>query len=43
MSELPPNKNSIIVIEHLYKHFGHVEAVNDVSLQIEIGEVVVII
>jgi polar amino acid transport system ATP-binding protein len=43
MTKLPADKNSIIVIEHLYKHFGHVQAVNDVSLQIEIGEVVVII
>ena len=43
MTELPPDTNSIIVIEHLHKHFGHVQAVTDVSLQIEIGEVVVII
>ena len=43
MTDLPPDKNSMIVIEHLYKHFGHVEAVNDVSLQVETGEVVVII
>lgn len=33
----------IIVIEHVYKHFGHVKAVNDVSLTIQPGEVVVII
>ena len=43
MTELAPDKNAMIVIEHLHKHFGHVRAVNDVSLQIELGEVVVII
>jgi polar amino acid transport system ATP-binding protein len=38
------NENDgIIVIEHLDKHFGHVRAVNDVSLKIQAGEVVVII
>jgi len=35
--------DDIIVIENLDKHFGHVRAVNDVSLTIKIGEVVVII
>jgi ABC-type polar amino acid transport system ATPase subunit len=33
----------MIVIEHVYKNFGHVRAVNDVSLTIQQGEVVVII
>lgn len=33
----------IIVLEHVYKSFGHVKAVVDVSLEIERGEVVVII
>ncbi len=36
-------KDGIVVIEHLDKHFGHVKAVNDVSLKVRIGEVVVII
>jgi polar amino acid transport system ATP-binding protein len=43
MTDRPLEHSSMIVIEHLYKHFGHVEAVNDVNLQIETGEVVVII
>ncbi|MCB0163234.1 MAG: amino acid ABC transporter ATP-binding protein [Anaerolineae bacterium] len=33
----------MVVIENVSKHFGHVKAVNDVSLKIESGEVVVII
>ena len=33
----------MIVIKNLYKHFGRVEAVNDVSLTVQTGEVVVII
>jgi polar amino acid transport system ATP-binding protein len=33
----------IIVLEHVHKSFGHVKAVVDVSLEIERGEVVVII
>ncbi len=33
----------MIVIKNLYKHFGHVHAVNDVSLTIKTGEVVVIV
>jgi polar amino acid transport system ATP-binding protein len=43
MIDLPPDHTAMIVIEHLTKHFGQVEAVNDVSLRIETGEVVVII
>jgi polar amino acid transport system ATP-binding protein len=37
------DKDAIIIIEHLDKHFGHVRAVNDVSLRIQAGEVVVVI
>jgi polar amino acid transport system ATP-binding protein len=33
----------IIVVDSLYKHFGDVEAVNDVSLNVDRGRVVVII
>ncbi|MBN1993284.1 MAG: amino acid ABC transporter ATP-binding protein [Anaerolineae bacterium] len=33
----------MILIKNLDKHFGHVEAVNNVSLEIQVGEVVVII
>ena len=33
----------IIVIDQLYKHFGAVKAVNNVSLSINTGEVVVVI
>lgn len=36
-------KEPIIVIEDVYKHFGHVKAVNGVSTKIYPGEVVVII
>ena len=36
-------KEAMIVIEHLDKHFGHVKALNDVSLEIQAGEVMVII
>ena len=43
MTKPTPDTTAMIVIEHLYKHFGHVEAVNDVNLRIEAGEVVVII
>jgi polar amino acid transport system ATP-binding protein len=35
--------DNIIEIEHVSKHFGHVEAVDDVSLTVKRGEVVVII
>ena len=38
-----PHPDEIIVIEHLEKHFGHVKAIDDVSLTIKSGEVVVII
>lgn len=33
----------IIVLEHVHKNFGHVKAVVDVSMEVERGEVVVII
>jgi polar amino acid transport system ATP-binding protein len=33
----------IIVLEHVYKSFGHVKAVVDVSMEVDRGEVVVII
>jgi polar amino acid transport system ATP-binding protein len=36
-------KEAMIVIKNLDKHFGHIEAVNKVSLEIQVGEVVVII
>jgi polar amino acid transport system ATP-binding protein len=36
-------KEAMIVIKNLDKHFGHVQAVNNVSLDIQAGEVVVII
>ena len=38
-----PNSKEIIVIKNLYKHFGQVKAVNDVSLSVKSGEVVVIV
>ena len=34
---------AMVVIENVSKHFGHVRAVNNVSLKIKSGEVVVII
>jgi polar amino acid transport system ATP-binding protein len=37
------SQNAMIVIKNIDKHFGHVRAVNDVSLEIQAGEVVVII
>jgi polar amino acid transport system ATP-binding protein len=37
------NTQAMILIKNLDKHFGHVEAVNQVSLEIQVGEVVVII
>jgi polar amino acid transport system ATP-binding protein len=37
------NKEAMVVIKNLDKHFGHIEAVNNVSLDIQTGEVVVII
>lgn len=37
------SEDAIIVIKNLDKHFGHVQAVNKVSLSIKTGEVVVII
>lgn len=43
MDNVPTNGDDMVVIQHLYKHFGHVRAVNDVSLTVKAGEVVVII
>jgi polar amino acid transport system ATP-binding protein len=37
------NKEPIIIIEDVYKHFGHVKAVDGVSTEIYPGEVVIII
>jgi len=39
----PPPGDEMIIIESLYKRFGHVVAVGGVSLRIERGEVVVIV
>lgn len=36
-------QEGIIIIKNVEKHFGHVQAVNDVSLTVQTGEVVVII
>ena len=38
-----PKDEAMVVIENVSKHFGHVRAVNNVSLKIKSGEVVVII
>ncbi len=43
MEEARSNKNPMIVIKNLVKHFGQVEAVNGVSLTVEPGKVLVII
>ena len=43
MTNLPTDADAIIVIRNLHKHFGQVQAVNDVSLDIRFGEVVVIV
>ncbi|MDH3675749.1 MAG: ATP-binding cassette domain-containing protein, partial [Anaerolineae bacterium] len=43
MADMASVPNDMVVIEHLYKHFGHVKAVNDVSLNVESGEVLVIV
>jgi polar amino acid transport system ATP-binding protein len=43
MNNIRSEKDGMIVIEHLYKHFGHVEAVNDVNLNVQAGEVLVIV
>jgi ABC-type polar amino acid transport system ATPase subunit len=43
MTDPKTDSNAMIVIRNLDKHFGHVKAVNDVSLDIESGQVVVII
>jgi len=40
---MPINEDAIIQIRNVYKSFGHVEAVNNVSLDVNRGEVVVII
>ena len=37
------NSNDMIVINSLHKYFGHVQAVKDVSLRIQQGEVVLIV
>ena len=37
------NSNDIIVIKDLYKHFGHVKALNGVNLTVKKGKVVVVI
>ncbi len=43
MSNTATDTKPIIVVEKLDKHFGSVQAVNDVSLEIQAGEVVVIV
>ena len=43
MTEPASTSNEMVVIEHLYKHFSQVKAVNDVSLTVESGEVLVIV
>ena len=43
MTEQASAPSEMVVIEHLYKHFGQVKAVNDVSLTVEAGEVLVIV
>ncbi|MFQ5435886.1 MAG: ATP-binding cassette domain-containing protein, partial [Anaerolineae bacterium] len=35
--------DEIIVIDHLHKYFGHIEAVKDVSIRVRHGEVVIIV
>jgi len=43
MDNIPANGDDMVVIEHLDKHFGSIRAVNDVSLTVKAGEVVVVI
>jgi len=43
MDKSPDANEGMIVIKNLYKHFGPVQAVNEVSLTIKSGEVVVIV
>jgi len=43
MTDPTSDSGAMIVIKNVDKHFGQVHAVNDVSLQIETGQVVVII
>ncbi len=43
MTDPTSDSSAMIVIKNVDKHFGQVHAVNDVSLQIETGQVVVII
>jgi ABC-type polar amino acid transport system ATPase subunit len=43
MTNLKPNSDAMIVIRNVDKHFGAVRAVNNVSLEIPHGQVVVII
>jgi len=42
MSDMGEHKD-IIVIKDLYKHFGHVKALNGISLTVERGKVVIVI
>ena len=42
MSDMGEHKD-IIVIKDLYKHFGHVKALNGVNLRVEQGKVVIVI
>ena len=43
MSDAPLDNQAMIIIQDLYKHFGRVEALNGVSLDVNSGEVVVIV
>src|SRR5262245_17766382 len=43
VDRLPPPGPEMIIVEDLYKRFGHVVAVGGVSLRVERGEVVVIV
>jgi len=43
MTNQDPGSSAMIVIHDVEKHFGHVKAVNNVSLEIKSGQVVVII
>jgi polar amino acid transport system ATP-binding protein len=43
MTDQQPDSNAMIVIRNVEKHFGHVKAVNNVSLEVQSGQVIVII
>ncbi|HET91263.1 MAG TPA: amino acid ABC transporter ATP-binding protein [Chloroflexi bacterium] len=43
MIEPDPNTDNIIVIKDLHKHFGSVQALNGISMQVERGKVVIVI